>query len=178
MTPEEAKKFYFQYNGFSFHMGREEPEKYRSFQRLHLGEDIFRQWDEELLEGLFRNLRTETTRFWAVHDDILQVIRRRHCDTEYWLETLLDAMSKLEHPDERNAVLIIENMAGRNAEMNDGGVYTFCRYSDLAERMNEVMEHLIDRCTAEYDAGDRFKKAVQRYRHSYIRWRTGTEKGR
>ena len=31
MTLEEAKEFYFQYYGFSFHMDREEPARYNSF---------------------------------------------------------------------------------------------------------------------------------------------------
>jgi len=50
MTGEEAKEFYQSYLGSSFHMGREEPERYDSFMRLGIGEDVLREWDEELLE--------------------------------------------------------------------------------------------------------------------------------
>ncbi|MBR2989924.1 MAG: hypothetical protein IKF51_00510 [Solobacterium sp.] len=171
MTLEEAKEFYFQYNGFSFHMGREEPAKYSSFQKLHPGDDTLREWDEELLEGLFRDLRTETKRFWSVHDTILQIIRRNHCDAEHWLCRLLEETEKLDHLDEHNTTLIIENMAGRNTAMNDGGVYTICRYSGLAERMNEIMERLISNCAAEYDTDERFREAVKRYRQAYMKWK-------
>ena len=48
MTKEEAKEFYQSYLGYSFHMGREEPAKYESFRRLGIGEDVLREWDEEL----------------------------------------------------------------------------------------------------------------------------------
>ena len=53
MTLAEAKEFYFKYNGFSFHMDREEPAKSGSFRMLNLGKDTLRKWDEELLDHYF-----------------------------------------------------------------------------------------------------------------------------
>ena len=62
MTLEEAKEFYFQYYGFSFHMGREEPARYDGFHSLGLGKETLSAWDEELLDGLFDELRTRRPR--------------------------------------------------------------------------------------------------------------------
>ena len=56
MTPEEAKRFYFEYNGFSFHMGREEPSRYNAFRALDIDPDTLKRWDEELLGNCFGKL--------------------------------------------------------------------------------------------------------------------------
>ena len=51
--------------------------------------------------------------------------------------------------------------------MKDGGVYVFCRYSHLAEKMNAVMERLIAVCSADEKADRRFGEAVRAYRKAY-----------
>ena len=56
MTVDEAKEFYFKYNGYMFHMDREEPHTYAAFKQLEISSDTLREWDEELLEGLFETL--------------------------------------------------------------------------------------------------------------------------
>ncbi|MBR0085279.1 MAG: hypothetical protein IJL97_01895, partial [Lachnospiraceae bacterium] len=80
MTLEEAKKFYFDYNGYSFHMDREEPLKYNAFCRLRIGKDVLKEWDEELLEEKFERMQTCPERAWTAHGDILKIMRRGNCD--------------------------------------------------------------------------------------------------
>lgn len=171
MTFEEAKEFYFQYNGFSFHMDREEPRKYNDFRMLDIEKDILKKWDEELLDDCFKSLLSAPDRVWISHGNILKIIRRNNCDARKYLSLLLDEMEKMEDLDLSHTTLIIENMAGRTEPMTDGGVYTFCKYPDLAKRMGRVMERLIDRCSAKYKADERFEEAVRRYRRSYDTWR-------
>jgi len=170
MTLEEAKEFYFQYNGFSFHMDREEPVKYNRFKMLDPGKDTLRKWDEELLENLFRDLWTNPDRIWVSHGTILGVIRRNMIDAEKYLNRLLDEMEKMESLRLFVLTLIIENMAGRNEPMNDGGVFIICKYSNLAARMNAIMEHLIGARSSDPDVDERFKEAVCRFRKAYSRW--------
>ena len=169
MTLEEAKEFYFQYDGFSFHMDREDPVRYGRFRMLNPGKDILREWDGELLDDCFKRLRTEPGRVWIMHGKILKIIRRNNCDAKHYLNRLLDEMEKMEDLDSFNRCLIIENMAGRKESLNDGGVYIFCRYSNLAERMNDITERLISAGTA-LPADERFEKAARRYRSAYRRW--------
>ena len=171
MTLENAKEFYFQYNGSSFHMDREEPAKYGSFRMLGLGKDTLSEWDRELLDGLFLNFWSEPERVWISHGTILQIIRRNNCDTEMNLSRLLDEMERMDDLPLFTLTLIIENMAGRNEPMTDGGAYVVCEYSDLAERMNDVTEHLIAACSARQKTDDRFEEAVRRYRSAYRKWR-------
>lgn len=170
MTLEEAKEFYFRYLGSLFHMDREEPAAYGSFKMLGLGKDTLREWDEELLDGLFQKLWSEPDRVWAAHERIVRIIARNNCDTQKNVGRLLDEMEKMEDLDEFNATLIIENMAGRTDPMNDGGVYAVCAYSGLAARMDDIMERLIAACSAHHEADARFDEAVRRYRSAWCRW--------
>ncbi len=171
MTLEEAKEFYFQYNGYSFHMDREEPAKYSRFRMLHIGEDTLREWDEELLEGLFERFRSDPARAWVYHGDILKIIGRGRCDTDRYMNRLLDAMEQMKHPDLSTVTLIVETMAGRTESMKDGGVYILCGQPGLAERMNRITERLIAVCAAEHGTEERFEEAVRRYRRAYEKWK-------
>ncbi len=173
MTREEAKRFYFGYLGFSFHMDREEPARYNSFRMLEIDKETLRQWDEELLENLFEELRERPDRAWATHGNILQVIRRNNCDTGKYLGRLLDEMERMESLGAEQLTLVIENMAGRTEAMTDGGVHIVCRYPELALRMNDVMERLISACSADPAAGGRFEKAVRTYRSACFKWGRG-----
>ncbi|MCR4632715.1 MAG: hypothetical protein K5648_01145 [Erysipelotrichaceae bacterium] len=170
MKLEEAREFYFEYKGYAFHMGREEPERYDRFRMLEIDEETLKQWDEELLESLFSRLWEEPERIWTRQNHILQIIRRKHCDTERYLNRLSEEMEKMTCLDLFQTTLIIENMAGRTEGQKDGGAYVFFACSGPAERMNEAMEALIGRFkTSETDR--RFKEAVSRYRNAYRKWR-------
>ena len=170
MTLKEAKEFYFQYDGSSFHMDREEPEMYGSFKTLCVGNDMLHGWDTEILDSLLEKLRTDSEHAWRYHERMIRVIRHGYCDAEKYLGLLLDEMESMKNLDMFNITLILENMAGRNEPMNDGGVHTVFKYSLLASRMNEVTEHLIAACSSANAADDRFDRAVNRYRTSYRKW--------
>jgi hypothetical protein len=171
MTLEEAKEFYFQYSGFSFHMDREEPVRYNSLRMMDLDEDILSQWDEELLDLRFEALWDDPDRVWSLHRNILDIISRNRCDASAYLARLLKEMEKMGQLDLSGTTLVVENMAGRTESMQDGGVYIFCRYSDLGERMNETVERLIASCSAKHGGDQRFDKAVSNYRRAYRKWK-------
>ncbi|MBQ3931793.1 MAG: hypothetical protein II725_05910 [Firmicutes bacterium] len=175
MTLEEAKEFYFQYLGSFFHMDREEPAKAGSFRMLGLGKDILRAWDEELLEGIFSSFRSDPERVWVRHGDVLRIAGRNNCDTDKYLGMLLREMEDMDDLDLFNITLIIENMAGRNEALNDGGAYLFCKYTALAGKMNDITEHLIEVCRKKYGADERSERAVRRYRKAFRKW-TGSGK--
>lgn len=170
MTLDEAKEFYVRYLGSSFHMDREEPARYGSFMMLGLGKDTLGEWDEELLERLFGDLRSGSGRAWVAHGRILDVIRRNNCDVRKHLGRLLDEMERMARLDTFDITLVLENMAGRNESMSDGGAYVFCGHPDLVPRMNDVVERLIAACSERHDVDDRFERAVGRYRRAYEKW--------
>ncbi len=164
MTGEEAKEFYQSYLGFSFHMGREEPEKYDIFIKLGIGEDVLREWDEELLEQQFGKLLNEPGRVWAHHENIVRIMSRGRCDTEKYLERLLDGMQQMEDLGPDELTLVLENMAGRTESGRDGGAYLFRGHPELQKRMREVMQLIIAARSAYPGMDARAERAIRRYR--------------
>ena len=179
MRLEEAKEFYFRYDGQGFHMSREEPQKYEEFRSLPIGEDTLSQWDEEMLKERFAALWTNPDRVWIKFERIITILRRKRCDSELWGKRLLEEMKRMVSLDKRNKILIIEDMAGTDTELR-GGVCFFCTNTDLEMEMNDVMEKLMDFTCSEADNTDgwgwkdvsgRYNRAVKLYREACHKWR-------
>ena len=144
MTLAEAKDFYFAYKGYSFHMGREEPSRYNEFKKVCPDKSVLKEWDEELLEGLFKDLSSDQEHAWIAHGHILKIAFRGNCDAGLWGERLLREMEHMDSLDAKNRILITENMAGRTEKLTDGGVFFFCRYTGLEKEMHRIMLRLLD----------------------------------
>ena len=142
MTLEEAKRFYFDYLGLSFHMDREDPVKYNSFRMLGIEKETLRQWDEELLEKLFEELKSVPERSWAAHGNIIKVIGRGNCDVRANLCRLLDETEHMDSLEPDALARVIENMEGRTESGKDGGIYLFRSYPELAARLEGIMKSL------------------------------------
>ena len=165
MTAEEAKEFYFQYFGISFHMDREKPKEYNEFKQLNLSKETLCKWDEQLLDLLFTEFNSAQAKTWISHGKILKVIDRGNCNSKEELKHLLDAMETKNFNDLADLTMVIENMAGRSGPAKDGGSFIFFKYSGDTNRMNEIMEEKIALHRDEKDV--RFKEAVRRYRSTY-----------
>ncbi len=142
MTLEEAKRFYFDYLGLSFHMDREDPVKYNSFRMLGIEKETLRQWDEELLEKLFEELKSGPERSWAAHGNIIKVIGRGNCNVRVNLCRLLDETEHMDSLEPDALARVIENMEGRTESGKDGGIYLFRSYPELGERLEGIMKRL------------------------------------
>lgn len=183
MNINEAKEFYFSYDGNAFWMEREEPEKYKGYRNLSIAAAIQKQWDEELVCEKLRNLWSKPDRVWRIHESIIRILLRNPDDYEDLGSKLLDEMEKMPTLDKQSRTLIIENMAGQNADLDNGGVYYFCNYTNLGKRMNEItgkiMDFSYDQETDTIDSvklQDRLERAKDRYRESYQKWSQNGEK--
>ncbi len=145
-------------------MGREEPAKYESFRMLDLGEDTFREWDEELLEQQFRKLWSGPGHVWTYHGNIIGIIRRGHCDAGRYLDRLLDEMQRMEDLEPFEMTLIIENMAGRTESGKDGGAYLLRSHPGLQKKAEDVMQRLISARSADPGMDERAQRAISRYK--------------
>lgn len=165
MNIEEAKEFYFRFDGHFFHMDREEPAKANMLRSMGLGPEVYREWDEELLQQYFDRLWADESRVWSIHNRILSILSRNICSPEYRCAELLRQMDGMTGLDLFNKTLILENMAGRTVTGKDGGVYLICTRTKLAEAMNRTVNAIIS------SAGDtddeRFNRAVRSYRAAY-----------
>ncbi len=49
MLLSEAKELFIRFDGFSFHMWRDEPEKYKEFEALNIDDDTKEEWRQEII---------------------------------------------------------------------------------------------------------------------------------
>ena len=175
MNIEEAKELYFRYDGHFFHMDREESVKANLLRGMGLGPEVYRAWDEEMLQQYFDRLWADPERVWSVHSRILAILGRilailgrGRSDVEHWCAELLQQMDRMAELDLFNKTLILENMAGRTASGKDGGVYLFCTGTELAEAMDKTVRAIIRSAGDEDD--ERFCRAVKNYQAAYVKW--------
>ena len=57
MTFEEAKKFFFKYDGSLFAMAREEMVAYENYKLLNISEETLEKWRQELFFNLWEQLK-------------------------------------------------------------------------------------------------------------------------
>ena len=168
MRIEEAKQMYFAYCGNEYWMQREEPAKFEAFRSLRIPDATISRWNAELAEDNIRRLWDQPDRAWRRHDTLLRCLLRRPDGYERLGAMLLDQMEHVPEIDEHQRILIIENMAGQNCDLDNGGVYFFCRYTGLGKRMEEVMEKFMDfPCELKRE---RLERARELYRKSLQKW--------
>ena len=176
MQLSEAKEMYFLYIGNYYWMQREEPERFNEFHSLRIPETVRRQWDEEMIRDRLRNLWDEPDQVWRKHESMIMILRRRPPNMEELGSKLLDEMEHMPAKlDALSKIYVIENMAGQNTFLNDGGVCFFCSYTKLEKRMNEIMERLMDfpidpETDKDGKLQDRLNRAKARYRESWQKW--------
>lgn len=141
MTREEAKNYFKQYGGFHFHMGREEPLRYREYCRLNITPEQEDLWRENLVEAAFDLLEgaEEPLRwYFALCEQVRASVRRKN---EFSHRLYQETEKLVEGP----AILragVLQYMAGsahdnRNGAicvMHSGGI-SKNELTDLTERM-------------------------------------------
>ena len=147
---EKIREFYKQYDGHSFHMAREEPAKYNSW-IVPLPEEIRRKWDQEIIDDLFASLWDDDSRVWSRHYRLIELIKRNKNENN--IERFLDEMEKMPMLDKRSKIIIIENMAGRD-EGHNGGYRLVCQFPNYVDRLNSIMEKIMDFTLEESDRSD------------------------
>lgn len=146
MTLEEAKEFYMRFNGFGFHMCREEPGLYEKFVSLKLSNDILSSWSYEVLDR-FRNRILDPNRKekWYIFEDFLNMYGSLNSGidkyTKIFFELLEYAIASL---DPKQKILIMEGMAGRNYYQTDGGIRYICKKSSYRKELKEILNRLVD----------------------------------
>ena len=177
MTIEQAEKYYKQYDGHGFHMWREEPERYEEFEKLSISRELKKKWDDDLIRRYFETLWKNTDDVWRIHGRLIEILKRN--PTEGYADRLLNEMEKMTALDKYSKILIIENMAGRDRALK-GGCMLICTASRQAERMNRIMNDLMDfSCDKDDAAGEigwtepdaRYKRAVSAYQAAYQKWK-------
>lgn len=180
MTIAEAEKYFKQYNGHGFHMCREEPKKYDEYKLLNISSELEEAWRQEIVDKIFENFFDSPERVWSAHSSVIKVLLATKTRVEENSHRLLSMMEQMSTLDKQQKILIIETMAGRTEPQKDGGCYFVCSRTTLGNRMNIIMEYLMDfECDLEdnieehgwNNIRERYLRAVSSYRSAYYRFK-------
>lgn len=127
MTFEEAKKFFFKYDGSLFAMAREEMVAYENYKLLNISEETLEKWRQELFFNLWEQLKKsgESDLFHRMYN----LSENRH-DKEN-LMILKDALHSVNYVNAKVSVSISETVLGRKDLLERSGMI-FWAY-DLGE---------------------------------------------
>ena len=140
---KDAEAFFKRFDGFGFHMSREQ---------MNIGEAALEKWRQDIIGGYFEKLDgNDDDRLWSYHDRIIAVAFCTSTRFEENAARLLNDMEKLESTlSKQQKILMIENMAGRNALHSDSGVRFICERTKQREQMISVMQSFMN-----FDCSDR-----------------------
>lgn len=178
MTLIEAEKYFKRFDGFFFHMGREEPQNYNTYKALKISEETEEQWRQEIINNYFEHLFNAPDRVWYKFSTIVSIIYSTKTLKEKNCIRLISALKKMSYLDKMSKVLIIEQMAGNRGMSENGACALICMStsSEQRKRMNEIVLKLADfTCTEEDDQPGfafnnikkRHIKAVENYKARY-----------
>ena len=164
MTIGEAEGLYKKYLGERHVMlGEEGEDVCREFDSLNIKDSVKAGWDCELLDECFKMLYSDLDEVWKYHAFILVILSHKRVDMTAYAQKLLFEMDKMTVLDEKNRRLIIENMAGRTENFDDGGCRLIVEHTRVGELMRNVMEKLTECKHSDPDtqtAIDNYRKAL------------------
>ena len=137
LTIEDAKALFVRYDGSLILMHREDPKVYDRFREL-VTDEVHQQWLCELTEFHFKEWHKTPEGLWVHHSRLIGLISQLKGDIRSYIDRLLDGMMSMP-ADALQVILMIENMAGRTASMQDGGCYLIASRTHAAGKMQEVM---------------------------------------
>lgn len=146
MLLSEAKEFFMGFGGFSFHMWREEPEKYKEFEALNIDDDTKEEWRQEIIRHYVDEYYRphDENRRWSLISTLIDVLFFTDTNKEENGRVLLDILSDgTESLDNRQKILTMESMAGRNSSF-DGGIKWICLNTDMENEMIDILRNLVD----------------------------------
>ena len=174
MDIKEAELYFKKYDGHGFHMFREEPVQYKKYKELNIGSDIEEQWRQDIIETLFQHFFDETQKVWLQHSKAVEIIKGVKSNMENNCFRLLMLMEQISSLDIKQKILILETMAGRTEKQEDGGCYLICSYTTMQEKMNTIMQDLIENALNAEDrdnTDERLFRAIHNYELAYARFK-------
>ncbi len=143
MTLKEAEIFFKRYNGQGFHMFREEADVYKIYNQLQISRKQEDAWRLQIIEEQYSFMQSDKENAWVWFGNIIEIIHDLEEIRDETLEQLMNSLKHISEMDVRQRILVMEHMAGRTSNQNDGGyaLYKFRSkfYKGLQENMAQVM---------------------------------------
>lgn len=146
MNTEQAKKFFCDYNGYKFHMAREEPGLMTEYNRLKVPRETEEEWRQEILDKLENKYYAEYDKLgkhgweaygWLWFDDFLKVMEHTNTECEKNGERLLKMLEHaVKNLDRVQKILVMEDVPNV--------ISWVCNHTGLKERLLSLINELIN----------------------------------
>ena len=149
MTMQEAETYFKRYDGYAFHMGREEPGSYSRFEALDIPTDTLIRWRGEMVRENIERLKAEPVNesTCRIFDSAVRRMqntdfdaRITYSDKEKYAEELLDVMLAKDDVDHDNRCDIVQEMVG---SIFTGNYIFFRGFPKLNEKLETFMRKMI-----------------------------------
>lgn len=162
MTINEAREFFRQFDGFSFHMAREEPAKYETFQKLSISDSQKDQWRKEIACEYFEKIGPDHKDSWAPFSSMSSVLMSMKRTDSLQEELILKGIEKQLSCDIKTKIITLETICGRSHDYHDGIIAFFKRRGYDSRKLEELSVKLFENELNSED--DRLARAVNTYR--------------
>lgn len=141
LSMRQAKEFFCSYNGFKFHMAREEPGMMMEYDKSNISREMEEKWRQEILDKL-ENMyytRYDTGEYdgWCMFSNFLEVLGDTKTECDKNGERLLKIIDyAVENLDQKQKILIMEEMP-----------LVICwisKYTNLKENLMPLTNRLMD----------------------------------
>ena len=163
MTPEQAKEFFRSFNGSSFHMSREEPEKLKQFKELNISEEVKDSWCLEMAREYLDKISSDNPQSWVLFSLMTSVLTSVKFFSYSQENMFIEGIEKQTGSDLLTRTITLETICGRTYDHHDGVIAYFRKNGMNVKRLKEAADKLIS-----YDPEDeRYKRSITLY-HSLI----------
>ena len=166
MTFEQAKEFFREYNGLSFHMHREEPEKAAQFDALNISDEQKDQWRLEMANEYLDKINCDDPRCWSRFSTLTSILASIKSFKDKQEDMFIKAIEKQIGCDEMSRTISLETICGRSYDYHDGVIAFFRKNHYDVRRLKEVTDRFIGSDNNQDDA--RFRKALTLYKSLII----------
>lgn len=136
----QAKKFFCDYNGFKFHMSREEPGMIMEYDKLNVPRETEEKWRQEILDKLeskfYTRYNAQENTCWGCFWDFLKVLENTDTECKINGKRLLKMLDVAKQLDPMQKILIME--------LIPNVISWICLKTDLKEHLAPLINKLIN----------------------------------
>ena len=141
MTTEEAKNFFKQYGGFHFHMGREEPDRYRQYRMLEITDETEDEWRSNLVDASLDSMEVPG-RQWLWFFNLNRQLRAFHRKRPEYCRVMLERARQLTGAEPMQRLALLKVLAGDDRNCAAGAIRTLYDCGTDREELRQLVEEM------------------------------------
>ena len=161
MDSEHAREFFRSFNGSSFHMSREEPQKLEQFRALNISDRQKDLWRLEMAQEYLDKIGPDNPRSWSLFSSMTSVLRDIKSFYDCQEAMFLQGIEKQAECDLLTRTISLETVCGRTYDCHDGIIAYFRKQGYDLGRLRKATDRLF---VNERSDDLRLQRAIQTYR--------------